>query len=737
MSGRHNRLFVLLLLFCAGVAYGTVFGNLKGIVHDPDHRPISGAQVKLLARNSDWSQETTTDSDGEFQFTAVPIGEYRAIVSFEGFNSVEQQVVVVSGSSPILHYQMVLSGVTQSVEVSEAAEVVNTTSDTPITLVDRKQIERTPGADRTNSLAMITNYVPGAYVVHDQLHIRGGHQVTWSVDGIPVPNTNIASNVGPQFDPKDIDYIEAQRGSLSAESGDRTYSEINVVPRTGFERNREIELVTSYGNYNQTNDQLTFGSHTERFAYYGSVNGNRSDLGLETPTSDVLHDMASGLGGFGMLVYNLNEHNQLRLVSSLRRDQYQIPNNPDQQASGVMDVEKESDAFVNFSWVHTGGPGQMLTVSPFFHFNRANYVGGPNDPQLSPQDNHASRYAGMQVTYSAAWKKHNLRSGVYGFAQHDSTLFGLQSTDESILSIHQKENLSGNLEAFFLEDQYKPTSWLTLNGGVRLTHFSGLVSENAASPRLGASIRIPHWNWVVRGFYGRYYQAPPLSTISDSLLNYAQEQGIGFLPLHGERDEEHEFGLSIPLRGWVFDVASFHTHARNFFDHDELGNSNIFFPLTIEGANIRGWEMTMRSPEIIHRGQLHLAYSNQHAEGFGAVSGGMTDFSTPDGRFLLDHDQRHTLNVGFDMKLPWHSWTSGNVYYGSGFADSNGPGHLPGHTTVDLTLGKSLRDNLSVSVGALNIANRRYLLDNSPTFGGTHYADPRQVFVQVRYRFHY
>jgi outer membrane receptor protein involved in Fe transport len=40
-------------------------------------------------------------------------------------------------------------------------------------------------------------------------------------------------------------------------------------------------------------------------------------------------------------------------------------------------------------------------------------------------------------------------------------------------------------------------------------------------------------------------------------------------------------------------------------------------------------------------------------------------------------------------------------------------------------------------VNGLNVANRRYLIDNSNTFGGTHYADPRQVYVELRYRFHY
>jgi outer membrane receptor protein involved in Fe transport len=89
------------------------------------------------------------------------------------------------------------------------------------------------------------------------------------------------------------------------------------------------------------------------------------------------------------------------------------------------------------------------------------------------------------------------------------------------------------------------------------------------------------------------------------------------------------------------------------------------------------------------------------------------------------------------VNLPRGAWASGNVYYGSGFADENGPAHLPGHTTVDLMMGKAVGERWSVSVTALNVANRRFLLDNSATFGGTHFADPRQVFVQVKYRFHY
>src|SRR5207244_226773 len=159
--------------------------------------------------------------------------------------------------------------------------------------------------------------------------------------------------------------------------------------------------------------------------------------------------------------------------------------------------------------------------------------------------------------------------------------------------------------------------------------------------------QIPRLNWVLRAFYGRYYQAPPLDTVTSPALNSDQS----FLPLHGERAEQREFGLTIPLHAWTFDIANFRTGARTFFDHDVLGDSN---------AN-----------------------------------------------------------------------------YCSGFLDGDGPAHLPSHTTFDLALGKSFGENWSLRLTALNFTNHRYMLDNSNTFGGTHFVNPREISLQLRYRFHY
>jgi outer membrane receptor protein involved in Fe transport len=92
--------------------------------------------------------------------------------------------------------------------------------------------------------------------------------------------------------------------------------------------------------------------------------------------------------------------------------------------------------------------------------------------------------------------------------------------------------------------------------------------------------------------------------------------------------------------------------------------------------------------------------------------------------------------------LPWRVYASTNIYYGSGFSNAF-PGepypgdHLPGHTTFDVSLGKDFSERLSASLNLLNVANRRIELDNSQTFGGFHWNNPREVFVELRYRFHY
>src|SRR5271169_4692546 len=162
---RRVSLVFLVLLAYGGVSLATVFGTVRGIVHDPQHRPVSGIQVILKAKSSEFTQTTQTDSNGEFHFDAVPLADYTVTISEQGFATVEQTLTVLSGTAPVLHFELQLATQNQSITVSAAP--AQTESITPTTLVNRLEIQETPGATRTNSLAIITDYVPGSYLTHD------------------------------------------------------------------------------------------------------------------------------------------------------------------------------------------------------------------------------------------------------------------------------------------------------------------------------------------------------------------------------------------------------------------------------------------------------------------------------------------------------------------------------------------------------------------------------------------
>src|ERR1700748_1908486 len=104
-------LFLFSCLLVSQRARATVFGQVEGIVHDPQHRPISGAQVRLKSATSDFVQTTQTNQDGAFRSATIPGGDYRRTMQQTGFNPIEETVTVVSNTSPILHFELAIGSV--------------------------------------------------------------------------------------------------------------------------------------------------------------------------------------------------------------------------------------------------------------------------------------------------------------------------------------------------------------------------------------------------------------------------------------------------------------------------------------------------------------------------------------------------------------------------------------------------------------------------------------------------
>jgi hypothetical protein len=735
---------VLFMVLLPAHGWAAAYGAVSGIVRDDGDRPVAGARV-VLESATHAITERQTDSLGRFDFPNVSIGLYLLIISQRDFASVSQPLTVQAGYFPFAN--IVLTPPSELAEVTVTARRLPVVASvTPITMVSQEDIENTPGATNVNSLAMITDYVPGAYQAHDMLHVRGGHQTNWLLGGVEIPNTNIAENLGPAINPQDVQTLGIERGGYLADEGDRTYGIFNVIPKSGFSSDNQAELDVTGGNFGQTNEYVSVASHTNDFAYYASLEGNRSNLGLQNPGSQIIHDETRGVGAFTNLEYKPNEQDSVSLVAQLRQDVYQIPDctaplADDPDCVGQFgDVQGEADNFALLSWAHTFTNNAVLTSSLLYHFERADYDGGAGDYPTITTYHHRSQYEGAEEQLKWDISRNHLDVGLFGFAQQDQADFNLAFTDDSSPTLRELESPTGELITAWMQDTFEATQWLNLSAGVRQSHFRGSFTENATDPRLGATIQLPRLDWVLSAFWGKYYQAPPLETLTGPLVAYATSNDTAFLPLHGERDTERLFGVTIPLKGWTIEADYFVTESTNFFDHNPLGESDIYLPITDQGALIEGREVTVRSPAFWPYGQVHLAYSNQTAECFGSITGGLVVPGTACGSppIGLDHDQRNTLNLGYNAKLPQKFFVGSNLSVNSGLSNgSPPPTHLPGYAVLDLSVGRNISRDLSVSITTLNVTNRHLLTDNSLTFGGLHWNNPFQIYAELRYKFHY
>ena len=172
-----SALLAIAVLFDGTPLLATIFGSVRGVVHDPQHRPIQGAHITLKAQTSDWAQSQDSSDIGEFEFRSVPIGTYTVNVLSQGFLQMQQDVIVQSDTSPVVHFKLAVAGTKEEVVVSGIPVAAPMDTVTPTTMLSRQDIQQTPGADRTNGVEMITDYVPATYVAHDMLHMNGGHQV--------------------------------------------------------------------------------------------------------------------------------------------------------------------------------------------------------------------------------------------------------------------------------------------------------------------------------------------------------------------------------------------------------------------------------------------------------------------------------------------------------------------------------------------------------------------------------
>ena len=177
-----HKLFVCVgLFFLLGgeLAGAQGLGTLRGIVKDPSGALIPAATVTLKSAVSEREQNTRTDAKGEFMINAIPFGEYILQVEHPGFATLSRSIQIIIGAAPNVELTLQVGSATTTVKVTTTALEVTAPSaaQAPVMVSGNEITEQLPGADRMSSLAFVTETTPGAFVLHDHLHVRGGHQI--------------------------------------------------------------------------------------------------------------------------------------------------------------------------------------------------------------------------------------------------------------------------------------------------------------------------------------------------------------------------------------------------------------------------------------------------------------------------------------------------------------------------------------------------------------------------------
>src|ERR1700748_220703 len=106
MSYFYRCCLLLIAFVYMPLASAAELTAVRGVVHDPQHRPIADATVTLRAAHADFVVKEKTNSSGEFSSSAVPPGIYLITVAQTGFTTITQSITIASDAAPVLHFEL-------------------------------------------------------------------------------------------------------------------------------------------------------------------------------------------------------------------------------------------------------------------------------------------------------------------------------------------------------------------------------------------------------------------------------------------------------------------------------------------------------------------------------------------------------------------------------------------------------------------------------------------------------
>lgn len=219
-------------------------GSIIGQVQDESGAVLPGVTVTATSPALQVPQVVgVTDARGDYRLTPLPIGTYTVQYELPGFQLVRREGIrLTAGFTARLDVELAVGALTESVTVSGAAPVVDTTSATTSTQLTRETLEMLP-AGRSGLQAVLsqapgvrTNLDVGGSSVLENPQFRAfgiSHQTYITLDGLRTDSPNSTNTgTGNHYDYGSIEETIVTTVGSTAEKPTRGL-QLNIVMKSG------------------------------------------------------------------------------------------------------------------------------------------------------------------------------------------------------------------------------------------------------------------------------------------------------------------------------------------------------------------------------------------------------------------------------------------------------------------------------------------------------------------------
>src|SRR5262245_2780697 len=250
---------VLLLVASASAIAQQTTGNITGRVLDQQGAAMPGVSITAKHPATGLTRNEVTDAEGVYRVTALPVGVYEVVAELTGFQTVSKQDIEVNvGQTVAIDFSLKVATIAETVTVTGATPLIETTSSSVGGVVSTRRIETIPlnGRQFANLAATIPGVGLGFHTdptkstqYSPQINGGNGRNLNYQIDGGD-NNDDTVGGLLQLFPLEAIQEFNFQTQRFKAEYGRSNGGVLNVVTKSGtnqwsgsaFESNRNKGL---------------------------------------------------------------------------------------------------------------------------------------------------------------------------------------------------------------------------------------------------------------------------------------------------------------------------------------------------------------------------------------------------------------------------------------------------------------------------------------------------------------